>query len=232
MNTELKVESKNDWPRERLLKMGAEVLSNEELLSIILRTGVKGESVRVLSNKILASCNSINDLRDLTVNKLKGIKGLGTVKSVTLLASLELGRRVYENIDMPKNLKLHSSLDCYRYFGKFIYNAKQENFLAIFLDTKSHYISHKILFKGTINMSVVSSREVFKMALLENASAVVLLHNHPSGDVTPSQADDEVTKNMAEVGLIMDIKVVDHIIVSPTEYYSYFEEGRLCYAQD
>lgn len=232
MKTELKEISKSDWPRERLLKKGPEALANEELLSIILRTGTKGESVRNLSMKILNSCKSVADLKNLTVNKLKTIKGLGNVKSVTLLASLELGRRVYENKELPRNLKLYSSIDCYRYFSKYIANEVQENFLVIFMDVKSRYISHKILFTGTINSSVVAPREVFKHALLENASAVVLLHNHPSGDVHPSKADDSVTMSMAEVGVVMNIKVVDHIIVSPSGYYSYLEEGRLKYAED
>lgn len=227
MSTLLKDIPREELPRERLLTYGKEALSNEELLSIILRTGTKGESVKTLSSNILKSCSSIQDLKNFTINKLKTIKGLGSVKSITLLASLELGRRVYETSDTYNNTKINCSLDIYRYFAKYITEEKQENFLVVYLDTKSKCISHKILFKGTINMSIVHPREVFKTALLENASAVVLLHNHPSGDTTPSEADNEVTKNMIEVGNIMGIKVLDHLIVSRNDYYSYLEEGKI-----
>lgn len=232
LTTLLKEIPKSDLPRERLLAQGSSALSNEELLSIILRTGTKGESVKTLSSKILKSLDEIGDLKNLSINKLKSIKGLGTVKSITLLASLELGRRVYEEQDEKEVIKIVNSMEAYNHFAKLIYNSKQENFLVIFLNNKNRYITHKVLFKGTINMSVVHPREVFKTALLENASGVILMHNHPSGDPAPSASDDETTKIMAEVGCLMDIKVLDHIIVGPKEYYSYVEEGRLSYAQN
>lgn len=232
MTTLLKDIPKEDLPRERLLQYGSAALSNEELLSIILRTGTKGESVKTLSTNILKTVSNIGELKNLSINKLKSIKGLGSVKSITLLASLELGRRVYEEPCNRENLKIRTSIDAYNHFAKLIYNTKQENFLVIFLDNKNSYISHKILFTGTLNMSLAHPREVFKEALLENAAGVVLMHNHPSGSTKPSKSDDETTSLMVEVGAIMDIKVLDHLIVAPDGYYSYIEEGRLAYAED
>lgn len=229
MTTLLKEIPKSELPRERLLQYGVENLSNEELLSIILRTGTKGKSVRDLSTLILSSCKNICDLKKLTVNKLKGIKGLGPVKAITLIAALELGKRVYDDIEYESKIKIKTSVEAYRHFAKYIEDEKQENLLAIYLDTQSQYLNHKIIFKGTINASIVHPREVFKTALLESASAIIIMHNHPSGDITPSKADDETTTSLAEVGSIMGIKLLDHLIIGNKDYYSYVEDGRLRY---
>lgn len=220
---------KEDLPRERLISLGAKSLSNEELISIILRTGTKGESVKSLSEKILKEFKDITDLKDLSVGRLKKLKGLGTVKSVTLLAALELGRRVYDTPSVNQTLKVASSIDAYRYFAKYICHEKQENFLVIYLDSQKKYLSHKILFKGTLNSSIVHPREIFKEAFLESAAGIILMHNHPSGLLTPSPEDDLSTRSIIEAGNIMGIQVLDHIIVSATDYYSYLEEGKIAY---
>ncbi len=229
MATLLKDMPKTDLPRERLLQYGVENLSNEELISIILRTGTKGSSVKELSSNILKECKKVQDLKDLTINKLKEIKGLKEVKAITLVAALELGRRVYDEKDTITKEKIKDSATAYKYFSKYIEREKQENLLAVYLDNQNRYISHKILFKGTLNSSLVHPREVFKQALLENASGIIVLHNHPSGNTRPSKSDDETTQVLAETGSIMGIKLLDHLIVSKQSYYSYVEEGRLHY---
>lgn len=232
MSTALKELPQSERPRERLLKYGAMNLANDELLAIILRTGSKGNSVKSLSNEILASYGDIHNLKLITTNKLKDIKGLGTVKAVTLQAALELGRRVYEDDDVREKVTVRNSLDVYRYFAHYIKDEKQENFLVVYLDTQKQYIAHKILFKGTLDSSVVHPREVFKTALLESASSIVLLHNHPSGVLVPSRSDDESTMAIVEAGNIIGIQVLDHLIVGSKDYYSYLEKGRLKYEGD
>lgn len=223
---------KCELPRERLMQIGVENLSNEELLSIILRTGTKGKSVKELSVSVLGECKEIRELREFSINKLKSIKGLGEVKAVTLLAALELGRRVYDDKGVNLKSKIKNSRDAYLGYARYIKADKQENMLAIYLDNQNRPISHKILFKGTLNASLIHPREVFKNALLENAAGIIVMHNHPSGNTTPSKADDETTSVLAETGYMMGIKLLDHLIVSDEGYYSYVEEGRLKYEQD
>lgn len=217
----------SEMPRERLLTYGVENLSNEELLSILLRTGVQGNSVSDLSKEILTKISDIRELKDMNLTALRSIRGLGTTKSVTILAALELGKRVYEDNVPHKRLVLRTPTDLFRYFAKYIIDEKQENFLAVFLDNHRQYITHKIIFKGTLTASLVHPREVFKMALLENASGVVVMHNHPSGVLRPSKADDETTGLLVEAGNTLDIVLLDHLIVGNKDYYSYVEEGRL-----
>ncbi len=218
-----------DLPRERLLTYGAQNLSNEELISIILRTGTFNTSVKDLSTMILSQCGDITNLKYMTIKKMSEIKGLGTVKCATLLAALELGRRVYEENKLTTKLRINNSQDAFKYFSRYIIDDKQENFLVIYLDNQKQYINYKILFKGTINQSLVHPREIFKNAFLESASAIVVMHNHPSGLVLPSGKDDEFTKALVEAGELMGIKVLDHLVVGGGNYYSYIEEGRLRY---
>ncbi len=224
--------TKEDMPRERLLHYGAESLSNDELLAVLLRTGTKGKSVKELARNVLTTYGTVQNLRLITTQKLQDIKGLGAVKAVTLLAALELGRRVFEENPIQKKLQLKNSYDVYKYFGKYIAHEKQENFLVIYLDTQKQYITHKIIFKGTLDSSVVHPREIFKLALLESASSIVLMHNHPSEVLDPSKADDDATATIIEAGEIIGIHVLDHLIVNPHDYYSYIEKGRIHYEEN
>ncbi len=229
MTVSLKCLPKEDLPRERLTRLGAEALSNEELLSIIFRTGAKGEPVYNLSKAVLSEFDDIAELKDVSINKLKKIKGLGDVKIITLLASLELGKRVFDTNRVKDKIKVLNSVDAYRFFAKYIVDLKQENLLAIYLDTRKQYISHKIIFKGTINQSVISAREIFIEALFVNAASIIIMHNHPSGNVSPSRYDDEATKVVIDAGNTIGIPVLDHLIVARGNYYSYDEEGRIKY---
>lgn len=201
---------------------GVESLSNEELLSIILKTGTKDYSVKELSSKVLSSVKNINDLKNITLNHLTSISGIGEVKAIELLSALELGKRVYY-VNNKVKTKLNNSNKIYEYFKDMFINEKQENFYAIYLDTKSNLISYKLLFKGTINTSLVHPREIFKYAFLESAYSIIVIHNHPSGDATPSTEDEKLTSILFEIGKIMNIPVVDHIVFGNNEYFSFYE---------
>lgn len=213
---------KSERPRERLLNVGASSLSNEELLSIILKTGTKNISVKDLSRTVLNEIHDITNLRDITYNKLIKIKGIGSVKAIELLASLELGRRVYYTI-LKDKVKLNNSSLIFNYFKNLFINETQENFYALYLNTKMELISYKLLFKGTINTSVVHPREIFRHAFLESAYSVIVIHNHPSNNTTPSNEDTELTNKLFEIGNIMSIPLLDHIIIGKDNYYSFYE---------
>ena len=212
----------SERPRERALNKGLEYLSNEELLSIILKTGTKNISVKTIASAIMKEFNGIEKLNEATINKLIKIKGVGKVKALELVASLELGKRVYLN-KTKENITLNNSTKVFEYFKELFVFEKQENFYAIYLDSKSKLISHKLLFKGTLNTSCVHPREIFKYALLESAYSIIVIHNHPSNDVTPSKPDIEVTNILFNIGKIMSLPVIDHIIIGKDKYYSFYE---------
>ena len=211
-----------DKPRERLIKYGASNLSNEELLSIILKTGTKNASVKTLAKNVLKELDNINDLKDIGIDTLTKIKGIGKVKAIEILASLELGKRVYY-LKQNNDIKLNNTSKVFEYFRYMLMFEKQENFIAVYLDSKSRLISYKILFKGTLNMSFVHPREIFKYAFLESAYSIIVIHNHPSGEVEPSSMDIELTNKLFKIGNLMGIPVVDHIIIGKDKYFSFYE---------
>lgn len=230
-NTMVKIKDfpKEELPRERFLLYGSDTLTNEELISIILRTGTTNKSVKDLASEVLSKCKSINGLKDLTIDDLNRIKGLGKVKAITLLSALELGRRVYDKNRVDYRVKINNSVDAYNYFSKYICGDHQENLLVIFLNNSKQYIGHKIIFKGTINKSIINSREIIKEALRLNSNAIILMHNHPSGNIKPSHSDDIATNEIIKSCNLMDITLLDHLIVSNYDYYSYLEEGKIKY---
>lgn len=211
-------------PRERLIKYGADQLSNEEILSIVLKTGVKSNSVKEVSNNLLKEIKDITNLRDISINKLIKINGIGRVKAITLLAAIELGKRVYENKE-ELNVKLNSSKSIYNYIKKDLIYKKQEYFYCLYLDSQKCLIEKKLLFIGTLNYASVHPREVFKNAFLLSADSIILIHNHPSNDVLPSKEDINLTKKIIEIGKISGIKVIDHIIFGNNNYYSFYENN-------
>lgn len=210
-------------PRERLIKYGANNLSNEDLISILIRTGSKDENVKEISSKILGKIKKINNLNDLTIRELTDIKGVGRTKALTIMAAIELGRRVYSS-NVEEKLVINNSDIANKYFASLIAMEKQENLLVILLDNKSRLISYKVMFKGTSNSSLVDVKEVFNYAIKERAAAIILMHNHPSGIVSPSNEDAILTKNIAEAGKILGIHLADHIITNGRDYYSFYKE--------
>ena len=217
----------NDKPRERLFNYGAENLSNDELISIILKTGSRNYSVKEVALKLLETMGDVNKLRDIGISSLVKIEGIGRVKAIELKAAIELGKRVYMNNDNYSKIKFNSSEVIYEYFKDIIGNKKQEYFYAIYLDTKGHYLDKKCLFIGTINNSVIHPREIFKEAYLLSANSFICVHNHPSGDVSPSKEDILVTKKLVDLGIIHGIKLIDHIIIGNNNYYSFCDDKKI-----
>ena len=222
MNIKIKDMAENEKPRERMLKVGESSLSNEELLSIILKTGTKGYSVKAISSLIMSEYKTVENLKNASVNKLVKIKGIGKVKAIELIAALELGKRVHYKKD-KNEVVLNKTTLVYEHFKDIFYNENQENFYAVYLDTKNKLINYRLLFKGTIDSSCVHPREIFKHAFLESAYSVIVMHNHPSGDVTPSEQDIDLTNHLFETGRIVGIPVIDHLIIGNDSYYSFYE---------
>ena len=211
----------NERPRERLINFGVEYLSNEELLAIILKTGTKNFSVKILANNILKQIDNINDLKNINLEKLTKIKGIGKAKACEILASIELGKRINNKIGNINQIKVLSSSSIYDYYKEKLMDKKQEYFYCVYLDTKNHIIKDKLLFIGTINESLVHPREIFKEAYLLSASSIICIHNHPSGNIEPSQNDIIMTKQLKDIGLLLGVKMLDHIIIGNNNYYSF-----------
>ena len=215
----------NDRPIERMIINGKESLSNEELLAIIFKSGTKGISSKELSSSLLSKIGNIKKLSDINLEYLSKFKGIGKTKACNLLAAIELGKRINSEVDTLNNIKLNNSELVYKFYKDKLGDKKQEYFYCIYLDTSKKVINDKLLFIGTINYSLVHPREVFKEAYLNGASAIICIHNHPSGNVLPSKQDIEITKNLISVGNMLGVKVVDHIIVGKNNYYSFLENG-------
>ena len=187
-------------PRERFKKYGAKALSNEELLSILLRTGTTNKSVN-----------------------LKNIKGIGEVKAITLLSAIEFGKRVLSKEDLVTKIK--DSKDAYYLVKDELENELQEKFLSIYLDTKNKVIIKKVIFIGTVNNSSVTARDVFREGVKCNASKMIIVHNHPAGSIEPSFADLTLTNEFIKIGKIIGITVIDHLIIGKNNYYSFRESA-------
>lgn len=217
----------SDKPRERLYNIGSENLSNEELISIILKTGTKGMNVKEVSLKLLEVVGDISKLKEIGINSLMKIDGIGKVKAIELKAAIELGRRIYLENDQIERKKLNNAYLVYDYFKDLLIHKKQEYFYCVYVDTKSYFIDKKCLFIGTINNSVIHPREIFKEAYLLSANGIICVHNHPSGDSTPSKEDILVTRKLKEIGIIHGIKIIDHVIIGRDNYYSFMEDKKL-----
>ena len=213
-------------PRERLIKYGKEALSNEELLAIILKTGTKGLSVKDLACNVLNKIENVNKLENINVNTFSDIKGLGPVKTVEIMASIELGKRIFLEKEEKENIIYNNPEIIYENNKYLFFMKKQEYFYCLYLDNKNKLIERKLLFMGTINRSIVHPREIFKEAYLNSASKIICMHNHPSGDITPSKEDIFLTKNLIEIGKIQGINVIDHMILSDDNYYSFYDNNR------
>jgi len=224
-NTMIKDIPNNEKPRERMIKYGVENISNEDLLAITIKSGTKSFSSRNIASFILSQVNDISELKDFTIARFTRIKGIGYIKAVELLTALELGRRVYYEPQSNIRTKLNNPTSIYEYFRYKINDIKQEYFYCLYLDNKKNLIDYKLLFIGTINMSIVHPREIFKNAYLLSASSIICLHNHPSGNSKPSEEDKKMTTNLVEIGKFLGIEIVDHIIISNEDFYSFYENN-------
>lgn len=194
------------------------------MLSILLKCGTKDLSVRELAGTILKQIDNINNLKDINYENLIKIKGIGKAKACEILASIELGKRI-NKINNINQIKVYSSESIFNYYKDKLSDKLQEYFYCVYLDTKNHIIKDKLLFIGTINQSLVHPREVFKEAYLLSASSIICIHNHPSGNVNPSNNDIIITKQLKEVGKLLGINVIDHIIIGRDSYYSFNDKG-------
>lgn len=217
----------SERPRERLLLEGASRLNNEDLLAILIKTGTYQKNVKDLSIEVINKYGGFNNLKNMNVVSLQKIKGIGKVKAIELVAALEFGKRIFLQKNIHDNKRLCNAKDIWINTKYLFYDKKQEIFYALYFNNKQELIGKKLLFIGTINKSIVHPREVFKEAYLLSASSVVCMHNHPSGDTTPSKEDLKFSKSIFDIGLIQGIPVVDHIIVSNNSYYSFYENNQI-----
>lgn len=214
-------------PRERLLKYGKENISNNELIEIILKSGTKKYGIKDISHNILSSVNNISDLKNKSINTLSRIDGMSKIKAIELSAAIELGRRVYEDNKYDELVKLTNPNSIIQYFHSLFNGKKQEYFYVVYLDNQKNFIDKKLLFIGTVNYSLVHPREIFKMAYMLSASNIICIHNHPSGDATPSKEDINLTRRIKEISDIHGIGFMDHIIIGNNNYYSFYEDNNL-----
>jgi DNA repair protein RadC len=217
----------DDRPRERLIKFGPEALSNAELLAIILRVGTKSESAIAMANRIISSSNEgLKFLSTATIEELSGIKGIGEAKAAQIKASLELGKRL-KNFRASTKVKINSPEDVAEIVMEDMRYLRKEHLRVLFLNTKNIVSDVKDLSIGSLNSSVVHPREIFSEAIRKSSSSIVICHNHPSGDPTPSQEDITITKRLFEVGKLVGIDLLDHIIIGDGKFVSLKEKGIL-----
>lgn len=226
-STSIKNWAADDRPREKLFTKGAAALSNSELLAILISTGSKNKSAVELAKEVLQlGKNNLNELGKLSVNDLMKIKGIGEAKAVTLAAALELGRRRQATASLAKE-KITTSNDIAEYLKATLKDYAYEIFAVVFLNRANKINHFEVISKGGITGTVADPRIILRKALENEATSIVLCHNHPSGNVKPSKADEELTLKIQEAAKYFDIRVMDHIIVSEDSYYSFADEGIL-----
>jgi DNA repair protein RadC len=213
-----------DRPRERLMAVGAEALSHAELLAILLRTGTKRESAVLLASRVLKECGSLRGLVDLSIEELTSIRGIGPAKAVQLRAGIELGRRLARS-QQGETLTIRKPSDAANFMMEELRYLKKEHFVCLFLNTKNHVIHRETLSVGTLNASLVHPREVFRAAIKCSSASIICLHNHPSGDPTPSPEDVTLTRRLQEAGELVGIDVLDHLVIGDNRFISLKEQG-------
>lgn len=226
--------AEEDRPREKMIAHGKKSLTNSELIAILLRTGVRGASAIDLAKKLLMRANGrLSNLSRLEVGELKSnINGLGTAKAVTVLAALELGNRMLRESKDGKEDIIQSSIDFFHYIAPTLLDLNNEEFWAVYLNNRNKIVNMKRISAGGFTETQVDLRQIFCYALECKAVAVAVAHNHPSGNLQPSQSDKDLTKHIAEAGKILKIKLIEHLIIGvlpngKPEYYSFNEHGLL-----
>lgn len=216
----------NERPRERLFRYGPEALSNIELLAILLGCGSKKENIISLSSRIIQNNGGINGVFDSTLEDFTNISGIGKAKAAKLLAVIELSKR-FKSFKDGDNYKIHNSKDAAMLVMKEMKSLKQEHLVVIMLNTKNVVISVKNVFIGSLNSSIVHPREVFSYAIKKSSASIIICHNHPSGDPSPSDEDIKVTYRLEKCGEILGIHLIDHLIIGNGQYTSLKEKGIL-----
>lgn len=214
-------------PRERLLQMGASTLSNQDLIAILFLNGTVNQSAIELAGLLLSKTHQgLSDLESITFEELREIKGIGPSKAATLLAAIELGKRVSKHKGR-KTFQISSPQSVYDLLHAELTPLKKEVFFVLHLNSKNELIYEELVSVGTLNASLIHPREVFQNAIKRGSASMLVVHNHPSGDVTPSSEDLAVTRRLKEVGEIVGIPLLDHVIIGHNQSYSFKNEGLL-----
>lgn len=216
----------HDRPREKLERLGAAALGDNELLALVIGSGSRNQGALAVANRVLAACGGLHGVTRASLLDLHGVAGVGPARAAQILAAVELGRRslLRGSADRPK---LTSPQQLATYLIPQYGSSPVEQFGIVMLDTKQRMIRHKIVSVGSIDATIVHPREVFREAAAASAAAIVLFHNHPSGDPTPSPDDLMLTTRMIQAGQVMGIDVVDHLILAEQRYFSLLEAGKL-----
>ncbi|ANE47167.1 hypothetical protein SY83_13830 [Paenibacillus swuensis] len=213
-------------PRERMQQFGASALSNAELLAILLRTGTIAESAVRLAQRLLQETGGLRPLVEMRTEELMKFKGIGSAKAIQIQAGIELGRRMGRT-QLPETVTVRSPEDAANYCMEDLRYLQKEHFVVLFLNTKNHIIGQETLSMGSLNASIVHPREVFRAAIQRSSASLICVHNHPSGDPTPSPEDIAMTRRLIEAGEIVGIDVLDHIIIGDLRYVSLKQQGLL-----
>jgi DNA repair protein RadC len=227
-NQTIKEWPKEDRPREKLLEQGASALSDTELLAIILRTGnaSTGESAIDHARLLLRHFNGLKGLDDASSGEIGTVKGIGPAKIAQIKACLEIAKR-FGNRKWEAGQPLRSSEDVFRHFRDNLEKEKRELFYVVLLNNKNRKMREVKVSEGSLTASLVHPREVYNPVIRESAAAVIFVHNHPSGDPAPSQEDIEITRRLKEVGEVMGVRVLDHVVIGHDRYFSFSDRGML-----
>lgn len=219
--------AEDDRPREKLLHKGKRSLSDAELIAILIGSGSRNESAVDLAKRILKSTkDNLTELSRLSVKDLTAFKGIGEAKAISIVAALELSNRSRTS-EIIKREKITCSKDAYDYFSGIIGHSSYEYFYILLLNRANKIIRHHLISEGGLSSTVVDPKKIFKLALAGQASAIILCHNHPSGNINPSEQDIRITKKLRKVGEELELSVIDHVIIGDENYYSFADENAL-----
>ncbi len=226
VNIKIKEIPKLDRPRERLIRKGSNSLSDAEVLAILLKTGTNNVSAMDLAKEIIKCAGGLENLNNITYHELLKIKGIGEAKACLVLALIEFSKRINQKQREIIGERFINPEIVFLYYQN-LKNLAQEHFYCLYLDNKKKIIKEKLLFVGTLNYSMVHPRDIFKEAFLLDAVSIICVHNHPSGDTTPSQRDIELTNNLIKISELFGIEFTDHIIIGYNSYYSFLENNKI-----
>lgn len=219
--------AEEDRPREKLLEKGRHILTEAELIAILIGSGSRNETAVELSKRILANVhNDLNELAKLTVPELMKFKGIGEAKAISIVATMELGRRRKDR-EVAKREKITSSSHAFEIMKSHLTDLPHEEFWLLMLNRSNLLIKKELMSRGGITGTIVDTKIIFKAAIENYSNSIIVCHNHPSGSLSPSEADIKITKNIKDAGIIMGIPLLDHLIISENGYYSFGDEGKI-----
>lgn len=223
MKLKIKEWPQGERPRERLLKEGVEVLSDAQLLAILLRTGSVETNAVQLAIDLLKKFHTLQNISNLSISELCSMRGIGPAKAAHLKAAHEFGRRSLSSL--PPGVRLTKSQDVFRHYSPLFQNSRKEIFKIILLNQKNKVLRDVTVSQGSLTTTVVHPREVFNPAVRDSAASVIFLHNHPSGDPAPSREDKEMTERLVAAGSLLGIQVIDHVVIGSDSYFSFADAG-------